>query len=274
MGAFEQMHRAIDGLRDLGPIRQRRQAAYERDFASPRQHAHMFRGVFSTFEQALASAPAARLQSYDNSGSAGLYLDRLEVDTYDYPAMVWLARSFQQGLHTVVDFGGSVGIKYFAFRRFMDYPASLRWLVVDMPAVADRGRRFAAEHQVTDTLQFSDQWQSIAQADVLLASGSLQYAPLSLAEMLADSAQRPRRIIVNTTPIHDERSFFTLNNIGTAYCAYRVQARGPFVESISALGYELSDSWSNIGKSMNIPFEPDCGVAAYSGFCFDAIDME
>ncbi len=30
-----------------------------------------------------------------------------------------------------------VGIKYFSFKPFIEYPADLNWLVIDMPAVAD-----------------------------------------------------------------------------------------------------------------------------------------
>ena len=270
MGMFDRMHRAVDALRDAPGLWHLRRAAADRHFAR-NQRSNLFRGVFDTAEAALASAPPTLPLSYDNAGSAELYLQRLHVDDHDYPSMFWLQRSFDEGLRTLADVGGSIGIKYFAFSEFMPFPADLRWRVIDMPAVAARGREFAASRGGAPGLEFSSELGDIDGVDVVLASGALQYLPRTLAEMLADCRRKPRRIVVNTTPIHDSRSFFTLNSIGTAFCAYRVQARATFVDGIVAQGYVLRHQWRNIGKPMRLPFEPGHGLSDYSGFCFDAL---
>ena len=75
--------------------------------------------------------------------------------------------------------------------------------------------------------------------------------------------------MINTTAIHAERSYFTVNNIGASYCAYRVQARERFIGDLTACGYRLRDEWTNPGKRLDLPFEPDCSLDHYSGFCFD-----
>ena len=106
--------------------------------------------------------------------------------------------------------------------------------------------------------------------DIIYASGVLQYLPQTLAEIVAGLKRRPRRIIVNTAAIHPSKSFFTLNSIGTAFCAYRVQSRDEFVAAVIAQGYTLRHEWRNIGKPLRLPFEPGHSLEDYAGFCFDA----
>ncbi len=269
MSPFALMHRSIDALRDLPPVRELRRRAFDKRFNSHRP-GHLFRGVFGSFEEAQASAPATLPLGYDNAESASLYLQRLRADEYDYPAMFWLSQSLANGMASVVDLGGSVGIKYFAFGRTLGFPAHLTWRVIEVPAAVELGRRFASERGVAHALQFSDSVATADGADVLLASGSLQYMPQTLGDILACLSNKPKRIIVNTTPIHPSRSFFTLNGIGTAFCPYRVQSHEEFVGSVTQQGYVLQDQWLNRGKAMALPFEPGYGVDHYSGFCFDA----
>lgn len=267
---FGLMHRAVDALKEAPGLWHLRRAAAERTFAH-NQRANLFRGVFDTAEAALASAPPTRPLTYDNQGSAELYLKRLQVDDYDYPAMFWLQRSFGDGLRTLVDVGGSIGIKYYAFAEHMPYPSNLCWRVIDMPAVAARGREYAVERGSPPGLEFSSDLAAIDGVDVVFASGALQYLPDTLAEMLARCSRKPSRLVINTTPIHDSRSYFTLNSVGTAFCAYRVQARAAFVEGLVAQGYVLRHQWRNIGKPLRLPFEPGCSLSDYAGFCFDRV---
>ncbi len=269
MSPFALMHRTIDALRDLPPVRQLRRRAFDKRFNSHRP-GHLFRGVFGSFEEARASAPATLPLGYDNAESASLYLQRLRADEYDYPAMFWLSQSLADGMASVVDLGGSVGIKFFAFGRAMGFPAHLTWRVIEVPAAVELGRTFASERGVSQSLQFSDSVAAADGADVLFASGSLQYLPQTLGDILASLASKPKRVIVNTTPIHPSRSFFTLNGIGTAFCPYRVQSHEEFVGSVTQQGYVLHDQWLNRGKAMALPFDVGYGVDHYSGFCFDA----
>ena len=269
MGPFALMHRGIDGLRGLPGVWQLRRAAFDRQFTIDRR-AHLFRGIFDSFEAALASAPATLPIGYDNATSANMYLHRLQIDEYDHPAMFWLLNSFAQGMHRIADVGGSVGIKYFAFGKFMGFPDNLVWRVIDVPAVVARGREFAVSKGARVALEFSEDVADASGMDVLYASGSLQYLPQTLPEMLSGFSAKPRRIVVNTTPIHPERSYITLNSIGTAYCPYRVQGRDAFVAGVQAQGYQLRDEWRNLGQALVLPFESGCNVDHYSGFCFDA----
>jgi putative methyltransferase (TIGR04325 family) len=92
---------------------------------------------------------------------------------------------------------------------------------------------------------------------------------MTLAELVQSMKQPPRRIIVNTTPIHESRSFFTLHSMGTGICPYRVVARKTFVDDLTRLGYSVRHEWLNPNKDMRLPFHSGFDVEHFSGFCFD-----
>lgn len=264
------MHRAIDRLDKLPGLGSFSQSALHRRFLKNTDQ-NLFWGVFDSFEAAAASAPPALSVGYDNEASANIpYVSA--ISPRDYPAMFWLLRSMSDGMRSFFDLGGHTGVKYYAFRRATGFPPDLRWTVCDVPAVVVRGRELALARDPEGMLGFTDRYEDLDGQDVLFASGSLQYLPVTLPDMLKGLRRMPRRIVVNTTPIHETRSFFTLNSIGTAFCPYRVQARGAFVESVTALGYQKRDAWENLGKGMQIPNSEGADVPSYSGFCFDLKD--
>lgn len=261
------LHQAVDrlamtpGIRQLGRRRHARRFLHNTD-------ENLFLGVFDSFEAAAAAAPHAGKLGYDNDDSANLPYTSV-ITPRDYPAMFWLGKSFSEGLSSVFDLGGHIGVKYYAFRRALGYPAALRWTVCDVPAVVARGRELALARAPEGRLLFTSDYDAAADHEVLFASGSLQYLPFTLAELLRRLPRLPRRLVINGTPIHESRAFFTLNSIGTAFCPYRVQAREAFVADIRALGYAKRDDWENTAKALTLPFQAGYDVPHYSGFCFD-----
>lgn len=261
------LDRGIEAVGNLPLIRRARQRAYENEFAG-NQRSNLFMGVYDSFESAAASAPATRPVGYDNKGSAEIaYGNHLAF--YDYPAMFWLAQSIHAGMRSVFDLGGHVGIKYYAFRRPMAVPSGLRWTVGDVAAVVEHGRKLAQRLDPERMLDFTTDPTAMDGYDVLFASGSLQYLPEKLGDLLRKLASKPKRIVLNITAVHPEKSYFTLNSIGTAFCAYRVQAHGQLVSEIADNGYTLNDSWRNIGKTLELPFHEELNLEYYSGYCFD-----
>lgn len=269
MHLLQKLHINIDRCARLPGVRRLVERSYRRAFVANREQ-NLFHEVFDSFEAAAAAATAYGTVGYDNVASADLYLDMMRVVDYDYPGMFWLARSFQEGFRTVFDVGGSIGIKYYAFAKPLPVPNDVRWTVEDVPAVAQRGRELAIERGVSENLKFTDEFAQGDGSELLFASGSLQYLPHTLAEYLAEWKQRPRRIVINTTPIH-VKEFFTVNSIGTAFCPYRVQNQGNLVRSLGQLGYKLIDQWSNQGKELRLPLHPDLSLDHYRGFCFDRV---
>lgn len=259
------MHRLLEFVANQPPLVTLRRWRYARRFARPLGHA--FSGVYSTFEAAVAALPPTLPGSYDCTAAAGMYVGRRAIDDFDYPVLYWLLSAFVGGARTVCDLGGGTGHKFHAYRQVLEMPGKLLWRVVEVPAAAALGAQIAAEEGVTE-LAFSADPDDVA-ADVLLASGALQYLPRTLSQILSESGARPQRIVVNTTPIHPTTTYFTRNNIGVACCAYRVMDRTRFVQELAALGYSLIAEWRNPGKRLDLPFEPALSLPHYTGFCFE-----
>lgn len=268
MGIASALHRLVDGLVELPGLKQLEASFYESEFRS-RSDGNLHRGVYASYAEAEAASPPSKPLGYDNEASAQLYKRRLFVVSSDYPALFWIGKSIERGSRRFVDLGGSIGMKYYAFSRHLDFPADLRWHTIDVPAVAKAGADLALSKDPSKRLSFSSEYDDVDGCDVLMVSGAAQYLPEPLAVLVGKLANKPPRIIVNTTPIHESKSYYTVNSIGTAFCPYRIESREAFVGAFRELGYQAIDMWENTGKGMRIPGYPDYSLANYSGFCFD-----
>ena len=263
--AFQSTRRA---LLEWPWVRELRRRAYEGQFAAGAPGC--FCGVYDSFEEARLAAPKGKGVGYDQPAMAAMYRDRMDrVYPADYPVLFWLSRCLP-GARTLFDFGGHVAIQYYSYRRYLDYPIGMRWVVCDVPEVLKAGRRIAKEQGRFD-IDFTERFEEANAADVLLAAGSLQYldAPF-FPHALSSLAARPRHVLVNKLPVHESRQFVTLQDTGAAYHPYTVFERGRFVSAIRGLGYDLVDQWENAELSCRVPFFPEHDVPAYSGFYFRA----
>ena len=104
--------------------------------------------------------------------------------------------------------------------------------------------------------------------DVLVAQGSLQYLPDTLADRLGRVKAPPPHLVLNLTPLHERDSYFTLQSVGTAFCPYRITRISEFLQSLELLQYRLIDSWENPEKKCEIPFYPNRSLDRYFGFYF------
>jgi len=248
-----------------------RARVHERRFVQNRDE-NLFRGVFDSADAAARSIPAKGVVGYDNEPSAKLYDYHLvRIFPHDYAAIYWLGRSFADGLDSVLDVGGHIGIKYYAFRKYLDYPDSLHWQVCDVPSVIARGRELAVERDRAGALSFVSEPAQARPCRLLFLSGSIQYLPYSLDDLLGSLIELPARVVINTTPVHPSRSFFTLNSIGTAFCPYHVHSESDLLAAFVARGYKLQDQWHCPGKPMNIPGCPDHSLDHYSGYCLNKL---
>lgn len=268
MSPFRLMHRGVDALQRLPGVRHMLRARFRRQFLCD-PYARLFDGVYPTFEEAMQAVPRDANNSYDNRESIERYVRRLDLEEYDYQPLFWIGESFREGLRAIADVGGSVGIKYYAFSSYTQFPHDVSWLVVDVPAAVSRGRELAIERGSSSHLAFTGSTPDADGCEVLLCLGSLQFLPITLAELVQSMNHQPRRIIVNTTPIHESRTFFTLHSMGTGICPYRVVARDTFVDDLVRLGYKVRHHWRNPNKDMRLPFQRGYDVEHFSGFCFD-----
>jgi putative methyltransferase (TIGR04325 family) len=229
-----------------------------------------FRGAFSSFAEAARSAPGAAPLGYDVQAAGEMYRDRMDrVFPSDYPVLFWFRDILRTSpaLAQVMDLGGHVGITYYAYRRYLAFPAGLHWTVCDVPAVTAAGEALAREEGV-DALRFVTSLPPTASPDVLLASGSLQYIEPPLPDMLRSLSRPPRHLLVNKLPTHAHREFVTLQNIGITYCPYRISRRDALPAALAPLGYRLVDTWENPDLQCHVPFEADAGPVTYAGYYF------
>lgn len=257
----------LPGLRWLG------RRLHRNRFARPFGDDNTYHGVYGTYAEADAAARSfatpALPATYDLDAAARAYRPQLSaIRNSDYPLMYWCSRLIAAGERRVFDLGGNIGVTYYGFGKYLEYPADLRWQVHDMPAVMAAGRKWADGHDPARGLSFADAVEQADGADVLLSTGALQYLDYTLPELLQRMQKRPRHVLVNLTPVHPSRGFFTLQNLSFAICPYRVLGRSEFVEGMEALGYRLVDEWQSKERSLAVPFEPGHAVDSYSGFCF------
>jgi putative methyltransferase (TIGR04325 family) len=196
-------------------------------------------------------------------------VDIPQVNFSDYPSVFWLGRALNEGMRSVFEPGGRVGIKFYAFRRMLSYPADLRWTVCENAETVRQGRALAVEREVSDQLQFSTELRQTASYDVLYASGSLPYLPARITEIIAGLPAKPKRIVLNTTAVHPDRTLYTLNSTGSAVAPYRIQHHDELLEELTAAGYRRRDGWRNEGRPIQVPFVEGGEKPYYAGYCFD-----
>lgn len=246
---------------------------YRHRFATRRISHNAYYGVYPDHASAVAAAPTSLPVGYDHAETALQYAAwTSRVFAFDYPAMLWLHRLFVEGNQSVFDFGGSIGIKYYAYRPYVHYPDALRWRVCDVPAVVAAGTEWASAHDTHAQLSLTDQCLDADGHDVLFASGSIQYLDYPLHELISALPQPPRHILITMLPLHRDRSFFTVQNMGTLYCAYRITAEAEFISQLSQLGYRVRDRWDQPDRQCVIPFHPEHRVDGYHGFLFSRAD--
>lgn len=248
-------------------MRELRERRYRQWFLSDAGYAASY-GVYRSFEEARREVPAT--PGFDQPSQGQDYVDRLDhVFTYDYPVLFWLGRAFAQGARAILDVGGNIGVHYYAYQRYLDYPPDLRWTVAEVPAVAAAGRRLA-EKRGTPALAFTTELEAprVEAADVILSAGALQYIESPRLEALLAGARRPAFVILNKLPLHDGEEFVSLQNIRNGFSPHWVFNRARIVRGMSALDYDLVDEWRVPERSLRLFGHPECSLSAFSGLCF------
>jgi len=224
-----------------------------------------FRGLFQTMEQARAAAPPSRTFGYDNRQAAELYQQCLTPRWGDYALIYWLSRIIESGSE-LLDIGGNIGIAFYAFEKYLCYPPDFKWVVYDLPASVEAGKRFVKDRP-REALEFTARLEDCPNPSILLASGALQYIDRPLSGMLASFASRPKHVLVNKLPVYEGPAFVTLQDIGPSICPYRVFNRAEFIATLTSSGYDLVDQW-NIGDlRCRVRLHPSRS-ASYSGMYF------
>jgi putative methyltransferase (TIGR04325 family) len=236
---------------------------YEQSFR--RRPPNKFRGVFGSFKEAEASLPSGERLGYDHDVMGGMYRARMDrACESDYGPLFWLRGIVNSQSH-FFDFGGHVGVSYYGWRRYLDYPAGMRWTVYEVPAIVRAGRELARERSSAG-LHFTSDFADGRECNVFLAAGSLQYVESSVADILDRMGARPPHLIVSKLPLYDGETFVTVQSTGRAFHPYRIENRAEFLAGVAALGYRVVDEWQNREQHCEIPFTRGRNIDAYSGY--------
>lgn len=229
-------------------------------------------GAFATFAEARAWLP--RSNEFDHAPLATEYFDvrARKLSSCDYPVLLWLLRAFQGGATSVLDIGGSVGVHYYAYRRFIQMPAATAWRVVEVPTMVAIGRHLATT-SAASALSFSE---DLAQAvmssnsDIWISVGALQYTQdVRPRQLLARCVARPRHILLNELPLCEGDDFVTTQNIGSgSFAPLHVFNRRRYIEEIQALGYTLWHKWPIPERCLYLPGHPERSLPSFTGLYF------
>jgi putative methyltransferase (TIGR04325 family) len=254
----------IQTLKQNPLILMMRKKIYDNKFANY-SNVHLFRGAFDNFEQAIASAPKTKPTGYDNHDSAKLYKERIQkLYSTDYPILFWMEK-LKNNITSVFDFGGHIGIHYYAYPTVLDFSNIKEWTVCDVESVCEEGRSYASSHSHKSKLNFVTEISAYEAQDLFLAKGSLQYLEWELHDKLSEIKNKPKYLIINTTPMHPTLRTITVNNIGTSFCPYHIRIEKDFFQGLKNIGYDVVDIWSNDEKACNIAFEPNRSINYYRG---------
>ncbi|OLP20471.1 hypothetical protein BST81_00200 [Leptolyngbya sp. 'hensonii'] len=232
------------------------------------------RGVFRSFSQAMGAIPQRTASSYNLPEFYGEYHQQTPISAeevarihkfqpIDYPVLVWLREAFSKS-SSLFDLGGNTGYSYYAYRTYIPYPTDLTWKVCDLPEAVRAGNE-VLQHVTSPGLSYTTQASDAEGSDIYLTCGALQYIEPSLAELLGQLTAKPHHLIIHHVPFYDGPEYITLQSLLESYVPYKIQNQEQFIASLTALGYELVDSWE-IDRTCRIPFHPERFVEAYYGF--------
>ncbi len=261
-------HHASGLLRAVVPAAVLRMRSERRFFAS-RGFQNLYLGKFASFAECRTFANGRGL-------TTGYALDHDEwartqstIRAHDYPVLYWLGRLLEKG-SVVVDLGGSIGVCYYAFRRRLEFPEDLSWVVCELPEPVALGRRLAQERDAP-CLSFTTDQRVIDGSAILLCAGVLQFIETPLAEILAGLKAPPPHILVNRIALsHDAPAFCTLQHTGRSFAPVRVDNLGDFIASMRALGYAMVDQWKCLENSLHVPLHDECRLDHFYGMYFAA----
>jgi len=216
---------------------------------------------------------------YDHSDVAETYVQNLRkrlrthrstcLANFEYPVLFWLRGILKLG-DKVLDLGGSVGNHYYCYQRFFSYPSDLRWVVCELPEIAEAGERLKRELNA-EGIRFTTDINEASGADVLLASGVLQYLEDFSVQLKQALSYSPTHVIINRIPLYDGGQFVTLQNgFASIYPAY-VFNRNEFIGMVTGMGYELVDLWDDLVDGCMIPGHPEHSLRHYNGLYFKSI---
>ena len=233
-----------------------------------------YRGIYGDYHEADSAVSQAVAKEYDiinENKSENAEQEKTTLDDWfhdiDYPLLFWLSRLVGEDT-VLLELGGSVGHFFFTSDRYLNYPQKLRWTIAELPHAVKLGRQIVAERD-EQRLSYinSDDLTTAEPANVFMTAGTLQYMNTHVAEIITSLSVLPEHVLIHNLPVHRDKSFWTLQNLGVCELPYRIYSLSELNAAMSDLGYKQVATWTN-PRSIEIPFHRGLNIDGYLGFYF------
>lgn len=211
-------------------------------------------GNFQSRTEATEFLKSSKLTSYNDADVVSINLQHFrKKHLFDWPVICALQQaSSKMRLQSLVDFGGHVGAKYYAYRDVISFDPEFKWQIIDVPAVCREGRRNL--EQGDKTLSYSEDVMGIDKCDILFCSGSLQYCDEDLGEIIQMMPEKPKMVIINKVAV-SEAKFYTLEAFGNRRMPYRVFAQRQIDCTRESVGYKKCADWEIADMGFSVPHQ-------------------
>ena len=129
-----------------------------------------------------------------------------------------------------------------------------------------RAGRERARDEGLSGLSFVESLSDAPPAELVLASGLLQYLDVPFADLLGKLPRRPRHLVLNKVATREGQTVVTLERLGPSETPYQIRNRETFEASLRTLGYRIVDEWVIPEFSHIIPFHPSLGASTSRGY--------
>lgn len=229
-----------------------------------------FSGAYDSRSAALASQHKTALLGYDHEETAEVSFEAMcQIAPWDYPILFWLEKYLRPEL-SVVDAGGHMGTKFLAFQRHLDL-TKLRWTVYDLEAVVRAARSRQQAGLLPKQISFTSELSMCPAADILLASGLLQYLDTPLGAFFKQFEAPPQTVLLNKVALRDGPTLFTLEQIGSARVPYQIRSKSEFERQITQAGYSIKDTWDIPELGHVIATHPLLGKSQSRGYLLEKL---
>jgi putative methyltransferase (TIGR04325 family) len=232
----------------------------------PREQDRRFRGIFGSYQEAMASVRPGLLAGYDNDAIVDVAFEEMSrILPSDAQVLIVLERLLPH-VKYILDAGGHMGTKYRAFRDRLDLDNNVFWIVWDTPAAVRAGRKRAVADRLP-ALSFVEDIAEAPPADLMLCSGLLQYIDISFADLVGQLVTKPPYLILNKVATRDGPTVVMLERFGDeAEIPYQIRNRDEFVGMLDALAYDIVEEWVLPEFSHVVPDAPQLGASTSRGY--------
>lgn len=185
-----------------------------------------WRGTYRSMDEALIATRSTRYQTIaqDSFYIKGRLLPKqsnqparfLDIKNLGILASVLVACCTKENkILVVLDFGGGVGLHYQLLRKFIPLEISLKWGIVELPAVTEIGRAESTSNELTYFRSLEEFRETFGIADIVIASGVLQTMPIPKVTLKEFASCGANIVLVNLPLLHSEGDFIAVNHATT-----------------------------------------------------------